>query len=308
MGNKQSGNYSVLVNGTVLGAAPIKTSLLLVAALLSVLFTLVKPEASAGLGVWARFSFWVLHIGIGLLAILLASCCLRFWRLAQLPTVVSLGITGVIGAALAAPLYCVVELMYPPELLIDGGLDEFASQGWWQAIVAEFACVMPIMLISWYAVNLPYLLNKPLLINITEPDVPDDSFEETDKEFQERKQRLEHLYERLPEVLGRDIVAISSDLHYLNVYTTLGKTMILGSLRYYAEALVDSGMQVHRANWVAKKHIVKVHVTTTDAYCVMDNGLKVAISRNKRKEVKNYFGQSVCAAAVVTHIPLRSVK
>ncbi|MDR7089470.1 LytTR family DNA-binding domain-containing protein [Cellvibrio fibrivorans] len=307
MNDKQSGSYSMLVNGTVLGATPIKTSLLLVAASLSVLFTLVKPEASAGLGFWARFSFWVLHIGIGLLAILLASYCLRFWRLAQLSTVLSLGITGVIGAALAAPLYCVVELMYPPEL-IDGALDEFASQGWWQAIVAEFACVMPIMLMSWYTVNLPYLLNKPVLTTISEPDAPDDSFDETEKEIQERKQRLEHLYERLPEVLGRDIVAISSDLHYLNVYTTLGKTMILGSLKYYAEALVDSGMQVHRANWVAKKHIVKVHITTTDAYCVMTNGLKVAISRNKRKEVKNYFGQSVCAPAALASVPLRRVK
>lgn len=306
MSDKQSGSFSMLVNGTVLGMAPIKTSMLLVAALLSVLFTLVKPEASAGLGLLMRFSFWVLHIGIGLLAILLASYCLRFWRLAQLPTVISLGITGVIGAALAAPLYCVVELMYPPELIGDG-LDAFASQGWWQAIVAEFACVMPIMLMSWYAVNLPYLLNKPLLINEIEPDVPDNTDDESQKEAQERKQRLEHLYERLPEVLGRDIVAISSDLHYLNVYTTLGKTMILGSLKYYVEALVDCGMQVHRANWVAKKHIVKVHVTTTDAYCVMANGLKVAISRNKRKEVKNYFGQSVCTA-VAAPVPLRSVK
>lgn len=307
MSNKHSGNYSMQVNGTVLGAAPIKTSLLLVAALLSVLFTLVKPEVSAGLSAWERFSFWVLHIGIGLSAILLASYCLRFWRLAQLPTVISLGITGVIGAAFAAPLYCVVELFYPPELITDG-LDRFASQGWWQAILAEFVNVTPIMLMSWYAVNVPYLLNKPLLINETEPDVPDNTDDESEKDAQERKQRLKHLHERLPEVLGRDIVAISSDLHYLNVYTSLGKTMILGSLKYYTEALVDSGMQVHRANWVAKKHIVKVHLTSTDAYCLMTNGLKVAVSRNKRKEVKNYFGQSVCATTVVTPMPLRSVK
>lgn len=307
MSDKQLGNDSMLINGTVLGAASIKTSLLFVAALMSVLFTLVKPEASAGLGVVARFSFWVSHIGIGLLAILLASYCLRFWRFAQLPTVISLGVTGVIGAAFAAPLYCVVELFYPPELITDG-LDKFASEGWWQAILAEFINVAPIMLMSWYAVNLPYLLNKPLLINETEPDAPDDSEEESEKDAQECKQRLEHLYERLPEVLGRDIIAISSDLHYLNVYTTLGKTMILGSLKYYAEALVDSGMQVHRANWVAKKHIVKVHLTSTDAYCLMTNGLKVAVSRNKRKEVKNYFGQSVCANAEVAQLHLRSVK
>ena len=307
MGDKQSGNCHMLFNGTILGAAPIKTSLLLAAALLSLLFTLVKPEASAGLGLLARFSFWVLHIGIGLLAILCASCCLRFWRLAQLPTVVSLGITGVIGAVLAAPLYCLVELLYPPELITDE-LDVFAARGWWQAIVTEFVNVTPIMLISWYAINLPYMLNKPMLLNEAAVDIPDDSIDEAEKEAQERKQRLDHLHERLPEVLGRDIVAISSDLHYLNVYTTLGKTMILGSLKYYADALAESGMQVHRANWVAKKHIVKVHVTTADAYCVMTNGLKVGISRNKRKEVKNYFGQSVCVAAAETPALLRSVK
>jgi hypothetical protein len=63
MNDKQLGNYSMLVNGTVLGSAPIKTSLLFVAAFLSVLFTLVKPEASAGLGLLARFSFWILESG-----------------------------------------------------------------------------------------------------------------------------------------------------------------------------------------------------------------------------------------------------
>ncbi len=307
MSDKQMGDYKVLVNGTVLGVAPLKTSMLLVAALLSILFTLVKPEVSSGLGLLARFSFWVLHIGIGLLAILLASYCLCFWRLAQLPTAVSLGVTGIIGAAFAAPLFCVVELIYPVEPITDS-LDEFASQGWWQSILAEFFDVMPIMLMSWYAVNFPFLLNKPVLTNPTEAEAPDNSFDETDADKRELEQRVEHLYQRLPEVLGREIVAISSDLHYLNVYTTLGKTLLLGSLKYYAEALVDSGMQVHRSNWVAKKYIVKVHITSTDAYCLMTNGLRVPISRNKRKEVKNYFGQSVRDTLVVAPTPLRGVK
>jgi len=307
MSDKQSGNYRMLVNGTVLGVAPIKTSMLLVAALLSVLFTLVKPEASAGLGLLARFSFWLLHIGIGLLAILLAGYCLCFWRLAQLPTAISLGITGVIGAAFAAPLYCVVELLYPPELITDG-LDNFAAQGWWQAILAEFINVMPIMLMSWYAVNFPFLFNKTVLINPAEPELPDDNPDGSDADRRELEQRVEDLFQRLPEVLGRDIVAISSDLHYLNVYTTLGKTLILGGLKYYAEALVDSGMQVHRSNWVAKKHIVKVHVTSADAYCLMTNGLKVPISRNKRKEVKSYFGQSIRDTLVAAPTSLRAVK
>lgn len=287
------------VDGTVLGAAPIKTSLVLVAAILSLLFTLVEPAASAGLGFWARLGFYVLHIGIGLLAILLASCCLRFWRLAQLPTIVSLGVTGVIGTIMAAPLYCAIELLYPPEI-IDDSLDVFGQQGWWQAIVAEFLEVLPVMLASWYSVNLPFLLDKPKLLNEVDADLPDGSPDEFDLEASERQRRLDHLYQRLPEVLGRDVVAISSDLHYLNVHTTLGKILVLGSLKYYAEALADIGMQVHRSNWVAKAHIVKVYVAGAEAFCLMSNGMKVPISRNKRKEVKNYFGQSVRHASAPT--------
>ena len=292
------------VDGTVLGAAPIKTSLVLVAAILSLLFTVVEPAASAGLGFWARLSFYVLHIGIGLLAILLASCCLRFWRLAQLPTVISLGVTGVIGAVMAAPLYCAIELLYPPEV-IDDSLDVFGKQGWWQAIVAEFLQVSPVMLASWYSVNLPFLLDKPRLLNEVDADVPDGSPDEFDLEASERQRRLDHLYQRLPEVLGRDLVAISSDLHYLNVHTTLGKILVLGSLKYYAEALADIGMQVHRSNWVAKAHIVKVYVAGAEAFCLMSNGMKVPISRNKRKEVKNYFGQSVHYASAPTQKLIR---
>lgn len=292
------------VDGTVLGAAPIKTSLVLVAAILSLLFTVVEPAASAGLGFWARLSFYVLHIGIGLLAILLASCCLRLWRLAQLPTVISLGVTGVIGAVMAAPLYCAIELLYPPEV-IDDSLDVFGKQGWWQAIVAEFLQVSPVMLASWYSVNLPFLLDKPRLLNEVDADVPDGSPDEFDLEASERQRRLDHLYQRLPEVLGRDLVAISSDLHYLNVHTTLGKILVLGSLKYYAEALADIGMQVHRSNWVAKAHIVKVYVAGAEAFCLMSNGMKVPISRNKRKEVKNYFGQSVHYASAPTQKLIR---
>jgi DNA-binding LytR/AlgR family response regulator len=71
---------------------------------------------------------------------------------------------------------------------------------------------------------------------------------------------------------------------------------------------VELGMQVHRSSWIAKAHTVKVHMAGAEAYCVMTNGLKVPVSRNKRKEVKNYFGQFVRHTAVVTAPVLSRVK
>ena len=46
----------------------------------------------------------------------------------------------------------------------------------------------------------------------------------------------------LPGVIGSDIVAVSSDLHYLNVWTVAGRTTVLGSLRDVASELADAGM------------------------------------------------------------------
>ena len=96
----------------------------------------------------------------------------------------------------------------------------------------------------------------------------------------------------VPESLGRNVLAISSDLHYLHVYTDVGHCMILGSLQRAADAMGEEGMRVHRAHWVARHAIVKIVRDGQQWYCLLTNDLKVPISRRKKSTVAGWFGQS----------------
>jgi hypothetical protein len=286
-----------MVNGTLLGVAPVKTSLLVMGGVISVFCTLIEPQVSAGLSLLPRFAFWVSHVGMGLLGILLASLIFSRCRPhRQLSLFVTIGLTGMLGTLLATPGLLLLEKFFPEEINPEW-LDIFGRRGWWQALLAEYLQVLPKLLPIWYLVNLPLLFNKPVLYPLPENPGPDAPPDEQAQREAELRQRRERLYEKLPEIIGRDIVAISSDLHYLNVHTVLGKFLVLGSLKHYAEAFGDEGVLVHRSNWVAKRHVVKVRTSASgeEAYCLMSNGLKVPISRSRKKQVKAVFGDFVRA-------------
>ena len=219
----------------------------------------------------------------------------RCWPQKKLSLLVTIGLTGMLGTLLATPGLLLVEEFFPEEI-DEEWLDVFGQRGWWQALLAEYLQVLPKLLPTWYLINLPLLFNKPVLNPLPpseEPDGPPPG--EQARREEEMRQRREQLYQKLPEVIGRDIVAISSDLHYLNIHTVLGKILVLGSLKHYVEAFGDEGLLVHRSNWVAKRHVVKVRTSGDEAYCLMSNGLKVPISRSRKKEVKAIFGDFVRA-------------
>lgn len=286
-----------MINGTVLVVAPVKTSLLVIGGVISVFCTLVEPEASAGLSLLPRFAFWVSHVAMALLGILLASLILsRCEPRRPLSLFVTIGLTGILGTLLATPGLLLLEEFFPEKTGTEW-LDIFGRRGWWQALLAEYLQVLPKLLPVWYLVNLPLLFNKPVLHQLPENAEPDPPPGQQAQREEELRQRRERLYEKLPEIIGRDIVAISSDLHYLNVHTVLGKFLVLGSLKHYAEAFGDEGVLVHRSNWVAKRHVVKVRTSASgeEAYCLMSNGLKVPISRSRKKQVKAVFGDFVRA-------------
>jgi len=105
------------------------------------------------------------------------------------------------------------------------------------------------------------------------------------------KPELDVFIDSLPAAIGQDIIAASSDLHYINVHTTKGKALVLGSLKYVAEVFGDEGMMTHRGRWIIKRHVERVKLGKDTAYCLMSNGLRVPISRSRRKTVSNEFGR-----------------
>ena len=56
---------------------------------------------------------------------------------------------------------------------------------------------------------------------------------------------------RLPPALGRDLLSLKMEDHYLRAETTLGSTLLLMRFRDALAELEGTGIQVHRSWWVA---------------------------------------------------------
>ncbi len=280
-------------NATILGIASLNRTLPIVGVVLIALFVLVKPEATQGFGFLERLMFWTVHIGLGLVSLLVASRLLRPSQRIVRSTIVAIVVTGLLGCAMLAPVYLGLEQLMPERLAEppDDWLDVFASKGIPQALIAEFIEVVPLFFTAWLAVNLP-LLFKRFSVESPPPGSPDGS-DGTPAESAEPSSDGDEtgsFVARLPRAIGDDLVVVSSDMHYLHVYTTKGKCMLLGTLREVADELGEAGMRVHRSHWVAKEHVEKLVRDGQSWLCQLSNGQRVPVSRRKRKAVAEWFG------------------
>ena len=285
-------------NLTVLGAASLSTTLPVVGTVLVLLFVLMKPEATSGYNVPERLLFWSAHIGLGLVSILAASKLIRPPLVRITPPWLTILLTGLVGAAMLAPLYLLLEGLVPPRLVDepDDWLDFFAMQGPIQSVIVEFLEVTPVFLAAWFAVNLPLLVGRPELDD-SPPDGPGSpggsgSDKPAPRQSPMAEDAGDSFYSRLPRAIGCDIILISSDMHYLHVYTTLGKCMILGTIRDAAEQLGDNGLLVHRSHWVAHKHVNRLSRRGRSWECVMSNDQRVPVSRRNQGKVSEWYGRS----------------
>jgi hypothetical protein len=167
--------------------------------------------------------------------------------------------------------------------------------GWWQAIAAEFLQLAPATLASWMIINLPFLACRRSFGDARDPNVAG-SAETADLDKAEAGRYAESAWaefiSRLPESLGTNVIAISSDLHYLHVCTDLGRCMILGSLQQAADSMGEAGLRVNRAHWASRRAIVKIVKNRDRWYCLLSNGPKIPISRRNESTVAGWFGHT----------------
>lgn len=95
------------------------------------------------------------------------------------------------------------------------------------------------------------------------------------------------LLSRLPSRLGKDIVALEAEDHYLRVHTTLGSDLTLMRLSDAVAAIgPDLGLQVHRSWWVAHDAIREIVRTDQRAHLRLTNGLTVPVGRTYTAAVR----------------------
>ncbi|MEM8683067.1 MAG: LytTR family DNA-binding domain-containing protein [Pseudomonadota bacterium] len=292
-------NHADVSNGTVFGLWPLGRSIVVVGITLVAIFVIMEPEASQGLGPIDRTLFWITNVGLALAALYAASWFLLPRIMHHLPSWLALLLAGIAGIAIMAPFGYLIELVQPESWNVasDGDwLDVFEEQGIWQGVLAEFVEDGPQVLLVWMALNLALLRSNRAYNGPQEPDDAGNGRKEVDVEKGEAGQYAEEARDEfmsdIPESLGTNLLAISSDLHYLHVYTELGHCMILGSLQRAADALGEDGMLVHRAHWVSRHAIVKIVKDGQQWYCLLSNDLKIPISRRKKSSVAGWFGHS----------------
>lgn len=92
--------------------------------------------------------------------------------------------------------------------------------------------------------------------------------------------------DQLPGHLGRDLILLQSQDHYVHAETELGQTLIRTTLNEAASELGDYGIRLHRSWWVAR-HAIKAYRYRGGApVVVLQNGRELPIGRTYRRSVR----------------------
>jgi hypothetical protein len=95
------------------------------------------------------------------------------------------------------------------------------------------------------------------------------------------------LFARLPAHLGRDVVALQAEDHYVRVHTLAGSTLLLMRL---ADAIHEldglDGLRVHRSWWVARSAVEAARPEGRRAALSLKGGLTVPVTRDAVPEIR----------------------
>lgn len=262
---------------------------------LALLFAVLGPPTTSSLPLWQAWLHWWLHVSLGLaLAIAAASALGRQRRLAALPLPVFLLLSGLLGALMFAPVALFLESWLPqtPEAGPPGRLDEWEARGGAHALLAEALQMAPSYLASWFLVNAaPALAGRAASPAASlEPAVTLPAAPEPPAATDNAGPRQDPLA-RLPPAIGRDLVSISSDLHYLQVVTTRGRATVLGSLNHVESELSGQGVRLHRAHWVSLAHVRRLLKSERGWRCELRDGRRLPVSRRRIGEVRSRLGK-----------------
>lgn len=96
-----------------------------------------------------------------------------------------------------------------------------------------------------------------------------------------------NFFRRIPPALGRDLLALEMEDHYLRIHTAIGSDLILLRLRDAIGELGEAaGLQVHRSWWVAQGAVQSANREGQRLTLVLRNGLEVPVSKTRREAVR----------------------
>ncbi len=91
---------------------------------------------------------------------------------------------------------------------------------------------------------------------------------------------------RIPPNLGREILALHSEDHYVRVYTQEGDTLLLAAISDAVQAVESSGQlgqRVHRSWWIANAAVSGSKIRDRRTIIFLKNGIEVPVSQTYRE-------------------------
>lgn len=180
-------------------------------------------------------------------------------------------LSGTFGALLFSPLNLMLDTV------LQGEQVESLSLG----IIDELTGMAPTAILSWLAINAPWVLGFKLERDSSSAPVssaPSRNSEEIDW--------LDAPFmSLLPEELRAEPIYLKAELHYLTVATTAGNHLLLYNLKdAVSELPQDSGFQCHRSYWANKKFIDSVERQGRQGVMRLKDGSRLPISRNQLQQ------------------------
>lgn len=84
---------------------------------------------------------------------------------------------------------------------------------------------------------------------------------------------------RLPPAIGRDLLCLQMQDHYVEAHTSQGSALLLMRFRDAVAELDDAGMQVHRSWWVANRAVLGLETDERRALVRLEGGRRIPVSR-----------------------------
>jgi hypothetical protein len=293
-----------------------------VALVIVVMLALNEPAHAAGLNLLSSLLFFSLHLFPATVAAWFLSGWLFNSQVShRVPPWLLLVIAGAITGLLLAPISVTLELLFGVLDLSEPNakLGSMTLSNWLAELGDEFTEVPWTTAIAWPVMNAlviwrvggssardwqsadstpaQLLAPRPLPGNIdgNETTGAPAPTEPLFKPFLDQRQPNlsgpqpeTYFLDKLPRHLGRDIVYLEAQEHYLRVVTSRAEHLLLQGLTHAVAELERSGIegiQIHRSVWVAWKHVVHVDARMNSLSVKLSNGNSVKLGRRRAKDV-----------------------
>lgn len=298
------------------------------AGLLIVTLALMEPSSSAGLNLFSRTLFWSLHLVPATMAAWVISGWLfNLQASRRVSAWVLLVIAGAITGLLLAPISVTLEMLFGVFDATDPQARplSFTLGDWLSELKDEIHDVPVTTAAMWPAMNafvvwrIGSMQADAIGDRPGEIESPDSPFMpqvqapsaagavSTDARLEQREARIAPKQDqpkaessgflgRLPARLGRDIVFVEAQEHYLRVVTSRGEHLLLQGFTHAIAELEDNGfdgIQIHRSVWVAWKHVGNVDVQKGAMSVVLSTGVCLKIGRRRAKSVLAAWRQRI---------------